>query len=327
MTFEFKPAVRSNVPLVIGLAGSTGSGKTYSALRLAKGLAGGDRFVVIDTENGRALHYADEFSFDHGSLTAPFTPERYAQAIKAADDADYPVIVVDSASHEHAGEGGLLDMQEDELTRMAGDDYRRRETMKMSAWVNPKRSHKRFVAQLLQVQAHVILCFRAEEKVEMAKEGGKTVVRPKRSPVGLDGWMPVSEKYLPYELTVSALLTADAPGIPKPIKMEAQHRLLIPLDAPINEDAGAALAEWARGATNDESAEKIAEVVADLLDCADLLEKREEVTAAITKNRRHHGRDAEKHLSWLTRQQETLSAALEAREEEDLPVASEVSAS
>jgi RecA/RadA recombinase len=96
--FEFRPAVRQNVPLVLGVAGPTGGGKTYSALRLAKGLAGDARFAVIDTENGRALHYADEFAFDHGSLEAPFTPERYAQAIKAADEAGYPVIVVDSAS-------------------------------------------------------------------------------------------------------------------------------------------------------------------------------------------------------------------------------------
>ena len=64
MTFQFKPAIRENVGLLIGLAGGTGSGKTFSAMRLASGIANGKKFAVIDTEAGRAKHYADQFSFD-----------------------------------------------------------------------------------------------------------------------------------------------------------------------------------------------------------------------------------------------------------------------
>jgi hypothetical protein len=94
-----------------------------------------------------------------------------------------------------------------------------REAVKMAAWIKPKMEHKRFVTRLLQIHAHLILCFRAEEKIEIAKEGGKTVVRPKQSLTGLDGWVPVAEKNLPYELTLSLLLTADQPGVPKPIKL------------------------------------------------------------------------------------------------------------
>ena len=109
---EFLPAKREAISLLVGLAGGTGSGKTNSALRLATGLAGGERFGVIDTENGRASHYADAFAFDSARLDPPFTPARYLEAIRAADAAGYPVIVVDSASHEHAGDGGLLDMLE-----------------------------------------------------------------------------------------------------------------------------------------------------------------------------------------------------------------------
>jgi len=305
-TFEFSPAVRQNLPLVIGLAGSTGSGKTYSAMRLAKGLADGERFCVIDTENGRALHYADEFEFDHGPLEPDFSPARYAEAIKAADEKGYPVIVVDSASHEHAGEGGLLDMHDAVLTRMAGNDFRKREASTMAAWVEPKREHKRFVSRLLQVRAHVILCFRAEEKVEMAKEGGKTVVRPKRSLVGLDGWIPVAEKNLPYELTISLLFTADQPGVPKPIKIEQQHRLILPLDQPVSEEAGVELGAWARG-QEDERDEQVRDVTMELLGCADQLGNREDVTAAVQKHRRAN--TPPKHLKWLEGQ---LSRAQEA---------------
>src|ERR1700690_4350275 len=104
MTFQFKPAIRESVGLLIGLAGGTGSGKTFSAMRLASGIAGGKPFAVIDTEAGRAKHYADQFKFDHGDMKPPFSPAAYADAIAAADSGHYPVIVVDSFSHEHAGE-------------------------------------------------------------------------------------------------------------------------------------------------------------------------------------------------------------------------------
>ena len=249
MSFTFRPAKREGVSLLIGLAGASGAGKTFSAMRLAKGICGDRPFAVIDTEAGRAKHYADQFAFDHGDLTAPFRPERYAEAIKAADEAGYPCIVVDSASHEHAGDGGLLGWQEEELQRMAGEDYRKREQCKMAAWIKPKMAHKQFVQRLLQVRAHIILCFRAEEKVEMVRdeESGKMRIVPKKTATGLDGWVPICEKTLPYELTASFLLVPSSPGIPHPIKLQEQHRSFFPLVEPIGERAGAAISAWASG--------------------------------------------------------------------------------
>jgi hypothetical protein len=262
MSFTFRPAVRENVALLIGLMGSSGSGKTYTGMRLGSGMAGDRPFAVIDTEAGRAKHYADQFRFDHGDLTPPFTPDRYADAIAAADVAKYPVIVVDSTSHEWAGEGGILDWQEAELHRMAGDDWKKREACKMASWVRPKMSHKQMVQRLLQVRAHLILCFRAEPKIEMVRgEGGKMEIREKQSLTGLNGWIPICEKNLPYELTASFLLMADRPGVPLPIKLQQQHRALFPLDQPITEQSGELLAAWARGVeptTVDQWKERIA---------------------------------------------------------------------
>lgn len=249
MTFTFRPAVRENVGLLIGLAGGTGSGKTYTALRLASGIAGDKPFALIDTEAGRAKHYADQFRFDHGDLAAPFSPHAYAEAIIAADKAGYPVIVVDSVSHLWAGDGGVLDMQEAELTRIAGDDWKKREAVKMAAWIKPKGEHKKMVQRLLQIRAHLILCFRAEEKIEMVRgENGKMQIVKKQTATGLDGWVPISEKNLPYELTASFLLLATQPGIPHPIKLQAQHLALFPLDKPITEESGKLIARWASGA-------------------------------------------------------------------------------
>ena len=250
MSFTFKRATRENVGLLIGLIGASGSGKTYTAMRLASGICGDKQFCVIDTEAGRAKHYADQFNFDHGDLKPPFRPDAYAEAIMAADKAGYPVIVVDSCSHEWAGDGGILDWADDELDRMAGDDYGKRERVKMASWIKPKMAHKAMIQKLLQVRAHLILCFRAEEKVEMVKNAqGKTEIVPKKSAIGLDGWMPVCEKNMPYELTASFLLMAAKPGIPHPIKLQEQHRDLFPLDKPITEDSGKRLAAWATGGT------------------------------------------------------------------------------
>lgn len=242
MSFMFKPAIREEVGLLIGLIAPSGGGKTMSAMRLASGIVGeGNKFAVIDTEARRALHYADMFKFDHGELKPPFTPDAYASAIKAADDAGYKAIVVDSASHEWAGEGGVLDWQEAELQRMAGDDYRKREQCKMAAWIKPKQSHKHMVQRLLQVRATLILCFRAEDRVKMEKDQtGKTVIVPV-------GFQPVCSKELPYELTVSFLMTPDKPGYPQPIKLQEQHKAIFPLDKHINEQSGKLVAEWAKG--------------------------------------------------------------------------------
>lgn len=212
-------------------------------MRLASGICGDKPFAVIDTEAGRAKHYADEFRFDHGDLTAPFTPERYTEAIVAADEAGYPVIVVDSASHEWAGDGGVLDMQEAEFERMG-----RRDSMKMASWIRPKMSHKHMVSRLLQVRAHLILCFRAEEKIEMAKDAnGKLQVQKKQTLTGLEGWVPVCEKNLPFELTVSFLMFAQNPGVGHAIKLPEKLRAVFPEGSRIDEECGRRIAQWASG--------------------------------------------------------------------------------
>lgn len=250
MPYDFAPAVRENLPLLIGVAGGTGSGKTYSALRIARGLAAGHPIAAIDTENRRMNHYADEFpELRVAQMTAPFRPDAYTEAIAAAVDylrreqvpVQHRVVLVDSMSHEWAGDGGCLDWH-DEIT---GGDPKKSPV----GWARVKRPHKAMVTKLLQLDAHLILCFRAEPKVEIKRgANGQVEVVPKETPdVGVDGWMPITEKMLPYELTASFLLMAGAPGVPRPIKWQEQFRPFVPLDRPLSEDVGRALGEWAAG--------------------------------------------------------------------------------
>ncbi len=309
MTVTFRPATRESVGLLIGLAGASGSGKTWSAMELAKGLSGGNRFAVIDTEAGRAKHYADAFDFDHADLGPPFRPESYADAITAAEAAGYGVIVIDSFSHEHAGDGGLLDWHEEEFQRLGG-----RDAVKMTAWIKPKMAHRRMVSRLLQVRSHLILCFRAQEAIEIVKEDGKTVIRPKTSLTGLDGWQPISERTLPYELTLSFLLTPDAPGVPKPIKLQEQHRPLVYLDKPLSAEVGVALGEWARGgskATKPKQRE-VVELEEQLLALAETLGNSSQVEEAVERSRAN----PDGFHEWLKRQVDLAREAVTQKEVE-----------
>jgi hypothetical protein len=243
MSFSFKPARRENVHVIVGLAGGTGSGKTYSAMRLATGLSNGKRFAVIDTEAGRAKHYADAFAFDHGDLGPPFSPDRYLEAILAAEKAGYPVIVVDSMSHEHAGEGGLLDMHEAEFQRMGA-----RDAVKMTAWIKPKMAHKKMVQRIMQLRSHLVFCFRAEPKMKIVKNA-----KGKMEPID-DGWHPICAKVLEIEMVVSHLLMHDMPGIPTPIKLPESIKPAFPMGRHITEESGLSLLAWANGGAPGDAA-------------------------------------------------------------------------
>lgn len=283
MSNSFRRAERAGVSLLIGIAGASGAGKTLSALRLARGLVDGDdsKIAVIDTEAGRALHYAPApgvpsdpmtFDFSHASLTAPFRPARYLELIEEADKAGFGVIVIDSFSHVWEGEGGLMEWHDDivaaavETAEKRWNSYNNGKPFDVDAaagranivaWSEPKSAHKRLISRLLQCQAHLVICLRAQEKLRMEKvteEGRngrsyeKTVITAASDLPPTERWSPICEKNLPYELITSLILTPDNPGVPIPIKLQKQHRDFVPLDKPLDEEVGRRLAAWARGA-------------------------------------------------------------------------------
>lgn len=197
--FTIRAATRQTVKVLAGFYGKSGSGKTMSALLFARGLVGpSGRITMIDTENGRGSLFADIIPGGYSvlDLDAPFSPDRYAEAIEAAE-AVSDAVVVDSITHEWAGEGGVLDMQEQELDRMAGDNWGKREACKMAAWIKPKMSHKRMVQRLLRAKCHLVCCLRGEEKTKMVKEGGKTLV------VTDDFSTPIADSRFIFEMLVN----------------------------------------------------------------------------------------------------------------------------
>lgn len=256
MSYTFRPAVREQVGLFIGLAGGTGSGKTWTAMELATGISGDKPFAVIDTENKRASHYADYFKFEVLDLTAPFNSHKYEDAVKAAFDKGYPAIVVDSVSHEHDGEGGFLDMQmedlEERVKRYMGKypnakEYEVMQKLTPSSWQKPKKERKRMMQTMLSCSSTVpiIFCFRAEQKAFESKDG-KLVARK------IPEWVPICAKTMPFEMTVFFMLDSENPGVGKPIKLQEQHKTLFSTGKVINKESGRLIAEWASGGIKQE---------------------------------------------------------------------------
>lgn len=311
MTVTFNKVTRGNIGLLLMVAGGTGSGKTWSAMELAKGMALGKRFAVCDTERGRAAIYADQFDFDGFELDAPFTPERYLEVVLEAERLGYPVLVIDSMSHEWEGVGGLLDWHEQE---MGGNQAKN-----LSAWIKPKGAHRAFVNRTLQAKPHIIMCFRAAEKVEAVRVNGKMEIKPKQSLTGLDGWLPITEKNLPYEATASFMLIADRPGLPHAIKLPDPLRPLIPLDRPLSAETGTALARWAAGAKPSDigysvmaagrmelamdrifGGRKFSSPTEELLALADQLGAGDKTATMVAEHKASH--DADEHDRWLAQQ-------------------------
>jgi hypothetical protein len=242
--FEIQKATRQGVIPLCGFYGSSGSGKSMSSLLFARGLVGpSGRIVGIDTEHRRLSLFADIIPGGYSvlNLEAPFSPDRYTEAIAEAEKAA-DVIVIDSLSHEHVGEGGVLEMQESELDRMAGDNYQKREACKLASWIKPKLSHKKMVARLLRSKCAIIVCLRGEPKTHMIKDGSKTKV------VTDEFSSPTFDQRFLYELLIVFETVAhDGVGgftVPRKVTHPSIAALLPGSDEQIGIAHGAALAAW-----------------------------------------------------------------------------------
>lgn len=242
MPFTHRPARRENTPLIIGLAGPTKSGKTYSAHRVARGLANGGPVAMINAEGAKGHQYADEFDYTAVDITRPYRPERYTEALRYTLDIDPKpgVVIIDSLSHMHDGPGGLLEYHDEELDRLAGDDFKKRERSNWTAWIKPKAAENQFIYTMLEANCHIICCFRAKEKLKIIT--GKP-------PIDL-GWQPIAGERVAFETIFTLVLPPHSKGVPdlSISEMRKPFDTLIPSDHALSEQTGKTLAEWAQGA-------------------------------------------------------------------------------
>jgi hypothetical protein len=163
--FEFQPAVRKAVPALIALTGPSGSGKTYTALALATGLAAGGDIYLIDTENRRALLYADDFRFRHLEFGPPYDPARFVQAIQAAIAAGASAVILDSATPEWDGTGGVMEIVDAAMVKFKGN--------KFAAWSVGTPKHALFVNSLVRCSVHLVVTMRSKMAYEQDEQTGK----------------------------------------------------------------------------------------------------------------------------------------------------------
>lgn len=232
----FKPAstYTQRHGVFVAVTGGTNAGKSHSALRLARGLAGPDaRIAAADTEGGRLLHLRKHFDFDLHMIDPPHRPEKYADVAKLAEDAGYGALVIDSFSMEWVGLGGVLDWQQEEYARLGN-----REAMKLMSWARPKSAHKAMVYSFLQRRIPIVFSLRAEEKAKKVGSDVKTE------------WAPICNKTFPFEVTVSFMLMQNRQGIIDlnlPHKMEGSHRDIFRDGEQLSERHGELLSKWAAG--------------------------------------------------------------------------------
>lgn len=163
--YNFRPAVASEAKPLVGLYAESGTGKTKSSLLLAKGFAGDMAQVgMIETESGRGEAYADDpvvGGYRVLPLREDFSPKAYGSAIAAAERAKLKALIIDSASHEWEGVGGVLDM----AAKNKADGSKG-----VLVWQQPKILHKReFMLRLMQTPIPlVIVCMRAKYPMKEA---------------------------------------------------------------------------------------------------------------------------------------------------------------
>lgn len=190
---QLQKATRKKSKLRLNISGPSGSGKTYSALLMAKGLVGDwSKIAVIDTENGSASLYEHLGGFQTIDLQAPFSPERYIEAIDICIKAGIECIIMDSSSHEWNGAGGCIEINEAlAQSKFKGNTW--------SAWSQTTPRHDAFVQKVLQCPIHVITCTRS--KMETVMTDDKKIKKLGMKDIQREGWE--------YELTVSLNLDRD----------------------------------------------------------------------------------------------------------------------
>lgn len=183
----FQKATKQASRLRLGLCGTSGSGKTYTALSIATHLATTGRIAVVDTEHGSAAKYSDEFDFDVLNLDT-FEPEKFVGAIRAAQKGGYDVIILDSLSHAWMGTGGTLD-QVEEAKRRSGNNNG------FAAWRDASKAHTELIEAIIHARIHVIATMRSKTEYVLDESGGKKVPRKV-------GMAPVQRDGMEYEFDV-----------------------------------------------------------------------------------------------------------------------------
>lgn len=268
MTMHFKPVPETSdytLRVSVSIAGSSGTGKTYSACLLAEGLAGGEPFAFIDTENKRALHYRHDFPhmkhFDFGPEVdgemVGFPPERWIALLDQIQDAGFKAVVIDSFSHAWEGIGGVLEAQAQAVERMSGGDQAKAARVGQLAWAEVKPRYRRLIERIVQAKMHVVICIRAKPVMQEGWGDKKRNARDTKLRRADLPWDIASDRDLIFEMTSSMIMEPERPGQPVLLKCPDHFRGLFANQARLSMETGERMREWAENGGQDRETKQL----------------------------------------------------------------------
>jgi len=190
-----KAQKRGQLKAKIALYGASGSGKSYTALKIASMLG---KTAVLDTENGSSELYSDEFDFDIMPVSS-YTTDTLTNAVKIATDNNYKVLIIDSYSHFWEGQDGLLQVQEAQTAALKNDSRR--------AWQRIKPLEQAQKIALINSNLHVIVTLRTKNNWEdVVDDRGRTKHK-------ITGVKPIQRENIEYEFSLVAHMTHSAEDV------------------------------------------------------------------------------------------------------------------
>ena len=226
---DLRQASKKQAKIKLALAGCSGSGKTYSSLLLAYGITNDySKIAIIDSESGSADLYAHLGNYNVLTLKAPYTPERYIQAIETCEQSGMEVIIIDSISHcwEY-----ILEFH----SSMQGNSF--------TNWNKITPRQTAFIQKILTSNCHIIATMRTKQDYVLNDKNGKLV--PEK--VGLK---TIMRDGIDYEFTI--MLDIDIRHYAKASK----DRTRLFMDQPefiITPETGRTILNWCNEETNAEN--------------------------------------------------------------------------
>jgi hypothetical protein len=233
-----KKATSEGVKVRALFDGTSGSGKTVSVLRFAFGLAGPDGKVgAICSENGRILRYARRFTELYPEVMSPrdgFHPDRYIAKIDEAAVAGLDVLVIDSASHEWQGKGGIMEMVDTIARRTGGSS---------NAWRDVTPLHRKFVDAIIQAPMHILVTCRTKTEwaYDQVERNGRKVTIPRKMGTTIE-----QRPGFEYEFDLWFRLDSDHRAWTEKTNFDAIFPSRVDIEL-LTEAHGAALREWLGG--------------------------------------------------------------------------------
>lgn len=183
----FRKAKAEQAAIKMGVYGASGSGKTFTSLLMAEGLAkaSGKRVAFVDTERGTDFYVKDvparqvhPKAFDIDALYSRSLVEVLA-AIRGLDQSVYGCVVLDSMTH---------------LWEAARNAYAGKKNgagqIPFHAWASIKRPYKEMMELLLSSPMHVIICGRQGNEYAEDDDGELKMVGHKMKAEGETPYEP-----------------------------------------------------------------------------------------------------------------------------------------